>query len=130
VALTPSPSPVVSASPTPAPTPTPTARPGGRQARITGITVSGGAYLVDYEIFNFSPDLRDRHIHFFFDTIPPEQAGTPADPRNWILYAGPVPFDLYKVSDRPNGASQMCVLVARPDHSVVQNTGNCFDLPA
>jgi hypothetical protein len=41
-----------------------------------------------------------------------------------------VPFDRYKVSDRPTGASQMCVLVARHDHSVIQNTGNCFDLPS
>ena len=130
LAVTPSPSPVVTAAPTPTPVPTPTPTPGGRQARITGITVSNGAYLVDYDVFNFSPDVLDRHIHFFFDTIPPDQAGTPAKSSNWILYDGPVPFDRYKVSDRPTGASQMCVLVARHDHSVIQNTGNCFDLPS
>jgi molecular chaperone DnaK len=130
LAVTPSPSPVVTAAPTPTPVPTPTPTPGGRQARITGITVSNGTYLVDYDVFNFSPDVLDRHIHFFFDTIPPDQAGTPAKSSNWILYDGPVPFDRYKVSDRPSGASQMCVLVARHDHSVIQNTGNCFDLPS
>ncbi len=130
LAVTPSPSPVVTAAPTPTPVPTPTPTPGGRQARITGITISNGTYLVDYDVFNFSPDVLDRHIHFFFDTIPPTQAGTPAKSSNWILYDGPVPFDRYKVSDRPSGASQMCVLVARHDHSVIQNTGNCFDLPS
>jgi molecular chaperone DnaK len=128
--VTPSPSPVVTAAPTPTPLPTPTPTPGGRQARITGITVSNGTYLVDYDVFNFTPDVFDRHIHFFFDTIPPDQAGTPAKSSNWILYDGPVPFDRYKVSDRPSGASQMCVLVARQDHSVIQDTGNCFDLPS
>jgi molecular chaperone DnaK (HSP70) len=126
------PSPVVTPSPsptaTPAPTPTPT--PAGRQARITGITISGGRYQVDYEVFNFEPKLPgDRHVHFFFDTVPPEEAGVPGN-GPWILYAGPVPFTEYRVSDRPTGARQMCILVARADHSVVQETGNCADLPS
>jgi hypothetical protein len=128
LAITPSPSPIVTPSPTPIPTPTPT--PGGRQARITGITIANGRYAVEYEVFNFSADIQDRHVHFFWDTIPPTEAGIPAPGSNWILYDGPVPFTGYRVSDRPAAASQMCVLVARHDHSVQQNTGNCFDLPA
>ena len=36
----------------------------------------------------------------------------------WFLYAGPIPFKGYKVSDRPAGANQMCILVANADHSV------------
>ena len=38
---------------------------------------------------------------------------SPAPSKNWILYDGPVPFTGYRVSDRPAGANQMCVLVAR-----------------
>jgi hypothetical protein len=121
------------ATPTPTPTatpePTPTPTPSGRQARITKITVSGGRYVVDYDVFNFDPVLPGRHVHFFFDTVPPSQAGVPGK-GPWILYAGPVPFTGYKVSDKPSGAKQMCILVARPDHSVVQKTGNCVDLPS
>jgi len=33
------------------------------------------------------------------------------------------------VNDRPGDATQMCILVANPDHSVQLNTGNCFELP-
>jgi hypothetical protein len=130
IAVTPSPSPVLTPSPSPTPLPTPTPTPGGRQARITEITVSNGRYVVDYDVFNFAPELPNgRHVHFFFDTVAPLEAGVPGS-GPWELYAGPVPFTVYRLSDKPSGATQMCILVARPDHSVVQNTGNCVDLPA
>jgi hypothetical protein len=133
-APTPSPTPVVTPSPTPTPTPepTPTPTPPGRQARITGITVSGGRYVVDYQVFDIvqDNDAEDGkpHVHFFFDTVPPEQAGHPGK-GPWWLYDGPVPFMKYRVSDKPSAARQMCVLVANGDHSVIQRTGNCVDLP-
>jgi hypothetical protein len=134
VAPTPSPTPTPTSSPTPSPTPTPvptpTPTPAGRQARITGITVDGDAYAVAYQAFGFTPDIPGaRHVHFFFDTVPQEEAGVPGE-GPWILYDGPSPFLEYKVSDRPNGANRMCILVANHDHSVVQDTGNCWDLPA
>lgn len=130
IAITPSPSPVVTPSPTPTPIPTPTPTPGGRQARISDITVSNGRYVVDYEVFNFTQELPNgRHVHFFFDTVSPENAGVPGR-GPWELYAGPVPFTVYRVSDRPSAATQMCILVARPDHSVLPNSGNCVDLPS
>ncbi len=127
---TPSPTPVATPtpSPTPTPVPTPTPTPAGRQARIVGITMSGGRYVVDYDVFGYAPVLPGRHVHFFFDTVTPTQAGVPGK-GPWILYAGPVPFKGYKVTDRPSAANQMCILVANTDHSVVKNTGNCMDLP-
>lgn len=126
---TPTPTAVPTPSPTPVPTPTPT--PAGRQARITGITVSGASYAVAYEAFGFTPDIPGiRHVHFFFDTVAPTEAGIPAPSRNWILYDGPSPFKGYKLSDRPAKATKMCILVANHDHSVVQKTGNCMDLPS
>jgi hypothetical protein len=127
--VTPSPSPIVTPSPTPTPIPTPTPTPGGLQARISSIAVSNGRYVVDYEAFNYTPQLPNgRHVHFFFDTVKPEDAGVPGR-GPWELYAGPVPFTVYRVSDRPSGATQMCILSARPDHSVLPNSGNCVDLP-
>jgi Hsp70 protein len=129
--VTPSPSLAPTPSPTPIPTPvpTPTPTPAGRQARILGITSSGGRYVVDYAVFNYTQVLPGRHVHFFFDTVKQTSAGVPGK-GPWILYAGPNPFKGYKVSERPNGAGQMCILVANSDHSVIQNTGNCVDLPA
>jgi hypothetical protein len=47
----------------------------------------------------------------------------------WYVYGGPIPFKGWKVSDRPAKATQLCILVANSDHTVVQGTGNCVDLP-
>jgi len=46
-----------------------------------------------------------------------------------LMHGGPSPFTGYAVSDRPAQASQICALVANPDHSVILGSGNCFDLP-
>jgi hypothetical protein len=121
-----------SPSPTPLPTatpPTPTPTPSGQQARILGITISGGRYVVDYKVFHYTQKLPGKHVHFFFDTVPAKQAGMPGK-GPWFVYAGPIPFTGYKLTDRPAGATQMCILFANPDHSVVQGTGNCVDLPS
>ena len=136
------PSVVVSASPTPSASTapaaseipsssaiaSPSATPAGRQARITGIAITDGRYVVDYETFGYTPALPGTHMHFFFNTVSVADAGVPgAGP--WFLYAGPAPFTGYKVSDKPADASQMCILVANPDHSIIPDTGNCMVLP-
>jgi hypothetical protein len=69
-----------------------------------------------------------QHVHFFFNTVPPAQAGVPGS-GPWYAYGGSSPFIGYGIADRPPAATQMCILVANPDHSVIQNTGNCFNLP-
>jgi actin-like ATPase involved in cell morphogenesis len=115
-------------SPSPTATVAPTSPPAQRTATITGVTLSGGRYVVNYETTGFVPGLPGRHVHFFFDTVPPDQAGIPGR-GPWFVYGGPNPFTGYSPSDRPASAEQMCVLVARPDHSVIQGTGNCHDLP-
>jgi hypothetical protein len=101
---------------------------------IRGITVQGDAYVVDYETLGFTESRDGWHIHFFFNTVPPEQAGVPgAGP--WILYYGPNPFTQYRVGDRPADATQMCARVANADHTLYNapysgiNTGNCVNLP-
>jgi hypothetical protein len=143
VAVVPSPSPSASlsaspspatpsptATPTPAPTPTPT--PSGLAANIKSITISGGRYVVDYEVFDIDQDndpYNGTHVHFFYDTVKPENAGNPGK-GPWELYDGPIPFKVYKVSETPGAATKMCVLVARKNHSVIQDTGNCVALPS
>ncbi|HUG29026.1 MAG TPA: Hsp70 family protein [Candidatus Limnocylindria bacterium] len=123
------PTPAESATPTATPLPVPTATPEGRQARITTITVGGGDYVVEYETFGYEPSLPGRHVHFFFDTTSVADAGVPGD-GPWFVYAGPVPFRGYSVAERPANATQMCILVANGDHSIVEGTGNCMDLPS
>lgn len=131
-----SPTPQASATPalpTPTPTlafiPTATVPPGVPFARINVIEMDGdGNYVVFYETFEYTESLPGVHVHFFFNTVPPEQAGVPGK-GPWILYGGPRPFTGYQVSDRPQNASQMCVLVANADHSVQPNSGGCLPLP-
>ena len=106
--------------------PTPTLSP--NTSRITAIELAGGSYSVEFETGGFSPSLPGQHVHFFFSTVPPTQAGVPAD-GPWFVYGGGSPFTGYGPADRPANATQMCILVANPDHSVIQGTGNCFDLP-
>ena len=125
----PSVAPTATTLPTATPVPTPTPTPSGRAARIMKITVSGGKYVVDFKVFGYTPKLPGMHVHFFFDTVKPADAGVPGK-GPWKLYATPNPFTQYKVSDRPAAAKQMCILVANPDHSVIQGTGNCVDLPS
>ncbi len=111
------------------PTPEP-AGAGAYTVAITGISLDAQYnYVVTYETTGFTEAENSLHVHFFFDTVPPDQAGVPGDFSNWIVYYGPRPFTEYNLADKPETATQMCALVANPDHTVVQETGNCFPLP-
>ena len=108
-------------------TPTPTYPP--LYVKINEITLtSSNQYSVAYETFGFTEVLPGQHIHFFFDTVTPENAGMPGS-GPWILYGGPRPFTGYSVYQKPKDASQMCALVANANHSVIFESGNCVDLP-
>jgi serine/threonine protein kinase len=115
-------------SATPAPTVEPTATFPPLYVRINTITLSGNQYVVDYETFGYTEKLPGMHIHFFFNSVPPSQAGMPGS-GPWFLYGGPRPFKGYSVTQRPAGATQMCALVANGNHSVIADSGNCVDLP-
>ena len=107
-------------------TATPTLAP--NTSRMSGITVANGRYQVVFEVAGFSPNVTAQHVHFFFDSVPPAQAGVPGR-GPWFVYGGGSPFTGYSVPERPAGASKMCILVANPDHSVIPGSGNCIDLP-
>ncbi len=96
--------------------------------KINSIKRDGNKYSVQYETFGFVEKLHYTHVHFFFNTVPPEQAGMPGlGP--WKLYGGPRPFTGYLISQRPDSATQMCALVANANHTVIAQSGNCVDLP-
>jgi hypothetical protein len=124
---TPNPTATSTTPPTQPPTDTPTAQ-AALSSQITGITLEGGVYVVSYQTSGFTESLPGLHVHFFFDTVSAANAGVPGS-GPWILYGGPRPFRQYTAADRPSGASQMCILVANPDHSVQAGSGNCYPLP-
>ncbi len=96
--------------------------------RIKGISVENGRYVVDYETLAFTEQLSGMSIHFFFNNVPPDQAGSPGK-GPWMVYGGPRPFRGYAISNRPPGATQICALVANPDSTIQPDSGNCFNLP-
>jgi hypothetical protein len=112
----------------------PTPEPEANTARISSIGEEGDRFVVDFEAFGFTPILPGQHLHFFWNSVPPAEAGVPGG-GPWKLYpasngaSGASPFTLFGVQDRPGAATQICVLVANPNHSVNQGTGNCVDLP-
>jgi hypothetical protein len=95
--------------------------------QITGITLNTqGQYVVEFTTNGYTPALPGTHIHFFFDIFAAEQDGMTS---NRLMYGGASPFTGYSQTSRPQGATQLCALVANPDHTTVSNSGNCWDLP-
>lgn len=91
---------------------------------------SYAAYFTASDSPKISDEPGTSHVHFFWDTVPPENAGTNGKrPREWILCDGPSPFTLTKIADRPPGATKICALVADNVHGITPGTGNCADLP-
>ena len=122
-------SPTLSVTDTPAATPTAVIPP-GPYVRINSIAIdANNRYVVEYETFEFTESLPGMHIHFFFNTVSLQNAGSPGS-GPWILYGGPRPFSGYRVSDKPAAATQMCARVANSNHSLNGlESGNCVDLP-
>lgn len=98
------------------------------QVIISSVTLADGQYKATFTASGYTPTLPGQHIHFFFNTVPPEQAGVPGS-GPWKIYGSTAPFTGYGIADRPAGATQLCALVANPDHTVIQGTGSCSDLP-
>ncbi len=107
------------------PTPIP---PGIPYVLITGIDLDGDKYVVNYETLAFFESLSGQHIHFFFNTTRVEDAGIPGK-GPYLMHGGPRPFREISLPDTPPDATQMCALVANPDHTIVPGSGNCIDLP-
>jgi hypothetical protein len=102
--------------------------PSALSATITGISLVGNQYHVAFQTTGFTPDIMHTHVHFFFNTVPPEQAGLPGS-GPWYVYGGGSPFTGYGLAGRPQAATQLCALVANHDHSVIPGSGNCLNLP-
>jgi actin-like ATPase involved in cell morphogenesis len=100
----------------------------GASAKITDIQVSNGAYQVWFQASGFTPSETGNRVHFFWDSVSPDDAGEPgAGP--WMAYWGASPVAVASVSQRPASASRLCVLVADSGSAVKKGSGNCWSLP-
>jgi hypothetical protein len=97
--------------------------------RINAITLNDqGQYAVDYQTFHFTADMASVHLHFFFNTVSAQEAGSPGN-GPWKMLGGAGPFTDYGPNNRPKNASQLCALVADTSHHVTPDSGNCLPLP-
>jgi len=103
-------------------------QPTGRQVEIVDIGIAGENYVVAFNASGFTPAFPGIHMHFYFNNIPPTEAGQPGN-GPWWLHGAPSPFSGIKRTEQPATATQLCVLVANNDHTVQQGTGNCYPLP-
>jgi actin-like ATPase involved in cell morphogenesis len=112
--------------------------PTGRCVFITDITRDGDDVVVHYETVGYEPHQNDgpdsHHVHFYFDTVPPAQAGMPADPGNWVAWGleegGGDYVYTFTESDIPEGASQLCASVANVNHELDDPNFQCVRLPS
>ena len=120
--------------------------PSGLCAAISDITIVNGFYRATFETSGFIPRIEgfdsdfvagDNHLHFFFDSTLPANAGVNGDPiGDWLLWGladgdGQFVFDAFAPSSNRTGASRMCVVVVDENHNVLDDgqNGNCVDLP-
>ena len=117
---------------------------GIQTASISSVSLVGNTYVVDYTT-NYDPiistDPQTYHLHFFWDVYDPATVGTnePTVSRGaWTLWdksaAGEMTFDDWSVTDRPAGASAICVVPATFDHQVanvdrIDETYDCMLVP-
>ncbi|MEX1007761.1 MAG: Hsp70 family protein [Acidimicrobiia bacterium] len=120
-----------------------------RCAFLTDVRLDGETYIATYVVQGFQPIIfepnvkgkpSDHHVHFFFDTVGADHAGsnTP-QPGIWEVWDkdsghGELRFDAFNLTNQNDkggeGATKLCILVADKDHGVEAGSGNCLPLPA
>ena len=108
----------------------------GRCVFITGITRQEDTVVVTYATVGYDPVLEggehSHHVHFYFDTLPIDQAGIPA-PANWVAYGTDVEGNLiyrFPAADIPSGARELCASVANVNHGLDDHLQDCVPLPS
>ena len=107
----------------------------GRCVFLDEITREGDTFIARYTTVGYDPKLQggpeSRHVHFYFDTLPVDQAGIPAPP-NWVAYDTDEDGNLiyrFEASSVPPGATELCVSVANVNHGLDDHLQHCVALP-
>lgn len=99
------------------------------QVEIASITLDDqGRFVITYTTSGFHEQLPGTHLHFFYDSVSPDQVGINGEGSR-LMYGGPSPFTGFTAADHPDDSQQICALVANPDHSIIPESGNCMKLP-
>jgi hypothetical protein len=107
----------------------------GRCVFIDNISRENDAFVVRYTTSGYEPELdagpQSHHVHFYFNTVPVDQAGIPAPP-NWVAYDTDENGELiyrFPVASVPGGATQLCASVANVNHGLDDHLQDCVPLP-
>ena len=107
----------------------------GRCVFITGMTRNSNEIVVTYETVGYEPDIdggpESRHIHFYFNTVPVDQAGLPAT-GPWVVYDVDDNGEyVYRFPDSeiPDGATELCASAANVNHGLDDHLQDCATLP-
>ena len=107
----------------------------GRCVFITGMTRNSNEIAVTYETVGYEPDINggpeSRHIHFYFNTVPVDQAGLPAT-GPWVVYDVDDNGEyVYRFPDSeiPDGATELCASAANVNHGLDDHLQDCATLP-
>ena len=113
----------------------------GRCVLIDSVTTDSEGLVIAYSTLGFEPlvsgETSDHHIHFYFDSIPPAEAGFPEGSGEWLLWdvddsgAKLVHGDPFVAFDAiPDAADQVCAVVATSAHFLDEDPRHvCTDLP-
>jgi len=104
---------------------------------MTNIDIDGDSLVIDWTPFNFRPAIDGNHAHFYWNTTASTEAGSNAadfgaEPGLWEL-TDQRPFhsaDVMLLSNKPPGATDVCVTPATAQHGVVDPfVFHCVPLP-
>jgi len=113
----------------------------GRCAFIESIEteLDGDGFVSFYSTVGFEPQIEgddsNHHLHWYYDTVPLEEAGSPGTGPWTIWDLDDDEVKRFRSSDMqppeiPADATQLCVVVARHDHSLDDDPRpHCVDLP-
>ena len=99
---------------------TPTPEPAGPESELR--------YVIAFETDGFDPAPLDLHVHFYYNTVSEEHSGNPGD-GPWEIHQTSEPFTRFVVDDRPEGATEICIIVSDASHSFLSGTGGCAPIP-
>lgn len=99
------------------------------------MTRNSNEIVVTYETVGYEPDIdggpESRHIHFYFNTVPVDQAGLPAT-GPWVVYDVDDNGEyVYRFPDSeiPDGATELCASAANVNHGLDDHLQDCATLP-
>lgn len=81
---------------------------------------TSNTYDVTYTTNGYTNAAGNTHTHFYYNT----EAQTVTN--KMVTSAGVYQLN---ISTKPSGATQLCAIVGNPDHSVINGSGNCVNLP-